>query len=963
MRNFSVIRAIDRSTGSLIRRTAFGLGLLAIAGLTLTAQTPAPGAPASGAPQPQGGGRQGAAAPGGFVQDLTGADFSPRPPIKARTPQEQAGTFILPAGYRMELVAADPDINNPAVIEWDGNGRMYVSEFRSYMLDADATAEHEPTSRISRWESTKGDGTYDKHTVFVDHVLFPRMILPLDNNCILTNPTHSDDVIKYCDTNDDGVADKREIFYSGVGVGRDGNVEHEQSGFIWGLDNWIYSTYNSFRFRWTPGGILREPTAPNGASWGLTQDNDGKMWFINAGAERGPVNFQFPIQYGALTMEDGFEAGFDTVWPAPSIADMQGGMRRVRQPIGALNHVTATAGAEMVRSDRYPEDMRGDLLFSEPVGRLVRRAKVVKTDGLTQLRNAYPGSEFVLGTDPLFRPVNLKIGPDGAVYIADMYHGIIQEAQWTPRGSYLRAKIDQYQLDKITSYGRIWRLRFDGTAAIPAIGNNPARPAVAAIPLDPVQPRMLNETAAQLVAHLEHPNGWWRDTAQRLLVLKHDQSVVPALQKMMLGSSNLSARFHAMWTLEGLGALDAGRVREAMKDASPRMRVQAIRASETLYKAGDRTFAADYTAALKDSDVDVAIQAMLTSNTLKVPGAAAGIQATMTANKARGVQEIGKYLLTPAPATAASSGRFTPEQQQLLERGQTIYAELCFTCHSEDGRGAPMAGAPAGTLLAPSLAGSPRVQGHRDFVIKTLLHGLTGPLAGRTYPQVMIPMGAQNDEWVAAIGSYIRNSFGNTGTLIAPADVARVRAATKDRKTFWTAEEIDRTLPVLVPAHASWKLTASHNAAEARNGVSLSGWSSMEPQRPGMWFEAELPEPVTLTEVQFDAAAGGRLGGGGGGGRAGRGRGNAQGAPGAPGAAADPAPAPPPPPLGFARAYELQVSTDGKAWKTVATGTGGPLTVAAFAPTPARFIRINQTGTGESPWVIQNLRLYETRGR
>ena len=281
------------------------------------------------------------------------------------------------------------------------------------------------------------------------------------------------------------------------------------------------------------------------------------MWFINAGGERGPVNFQFPIQYGALSLEDGFEPGFDTVWPAPGIADMQGGMRRVRQPLGALNHFTATAGAQIVRSDRYPQDMRGDLLFAEPVGRLIRRARIVKTDGLTQLRNAYPGSEFVLGTDPLFRPVNLKLGPDGAIYIADMYHGIIQEAQWTPRGSYLRAKIEQYQLDKITEYGRVWRLRFDGTAAIPAFANTPAQPAVAGIPLDNTQPRMLNETPAQLVRHLDHPNGWWRDTAQRLLVLKQDRSVVPALQQLAVTASTLEGRFHALWTLEGLRALDA----------------------------------------------------------------------------------------------------------------------------------------------------------------------------------------------------------------------------------------------------------------------------------------------------------------------------------------------------------------------------------------------------------------------
>src|SRR6476469_6064882 len=165
----------------------------------------------------------------------------------------------------------------------------------------------------------------------------------------------------------------------------------------------------------------------------LTADDDGKMWFINAGGERGPVNFQFPIQYGSLTLDDGFEPGFDTVWPAPGISDMQGGMRRVRQPLGALNHFTATAGADIIR---------GELLFTEPVGRLIRRAKIVKTDGLTQLRNAYPGSEFVLGTDPLFRPVNIRTGPDGTLYVADLYHGIVQEAQFLGGPtSYIRQKI------------------------------------------------------------------------------------------------------------------------------------------------------------------------------------------------------------------------------------------------------------------------------------------------------------------------------------------------------------------------------------------------------------------------------------------------------------------------------------------------------------------------------------------
>ena len=105
------------------------------------------------------------------------------------------------------------------------------------------------------------------------------------------------------------MAEKKELFFSGAG--RRGNLEHQQSGFVWGLDNWIYSTYNAFRIRWTPNGILKEPTGPNYGQWGLTQDDNGKMWFVDAGGERGPMNFQVPIVYGAFSVADQFEPGFE----------------------------------------------------------------------------------------------------------------------------------------------------------------------------------------------------------------------------------------------------------------------------------------------------------------------------------------------------------------------------------------------------------------------------------------------------------------------------------------------------------------------------------------------------------------------------------------------------------------------------------------------------------------------------
>src|SRR6185503_13609302 len=153
-------------------------------------------------------------------------------------------------------------------------------------------------------------------------------------------------------------------------------------------------------------------------------------------------------------------------------------------------------GPAIFRGTALPADMKGNLLFTEPVGRLIRRAAIDNIEGLTQLRNVYPGAEFMTSTDQLFRPVNISNAPDGTVYIADMYHGIIQELQWSGPGSYLRAKIEQYQLDKAASHGRIWRLRYDGRPAVPTSETNIGQTAIPPIEPDFTQPRMYSESAA-----------------------------------------------------------------------------------------------------------------------------------------------------------------------------------------------------------------------------------------------------------------------------------------------------------------------------------------------------------------------------------------------------------------------------------------------------------------------------------
>jgi F5/8 type C domain len=249
---------------------------------------------------------------------------------------------------------------------------------------------------------------------------------------------------------------------------------------------------------------------------------------------------------------------------------------------------------------------------------------------------------------------------------------------------------------------------------------------------------------------------------------------------------------------------------------------------------------------------------------------------------------------------------------------------------------------------APALAGSPRVNGHRDYIVKTILHGLTGPVDNRTYTDVMMPMGVQNDDWIAAIASFVRRSFGNTGGLVTPADVARVRAATADRKTMWTVPELMASLPSALFTDG-WKVTASHHADAANDALTLTTWNAGAPQQAGMWFQVELPKPQAITEIQFESPApGGRAG-----------------APGT-GAAVTSGGAPIAGPGGFPRGYKVDVSSDGTKWMSVGEGAGkSGTTTITFPPTQAKFVRISLTqSVADAPaWSMQSLRAHSVRSR
>jgi mono/diheme cytochrome c family protein/glucose/arabinose dehydrogenase len=828
------------------------------------------------------------------------------PPVLS--PAEEAKTFQLPPGYHMELVLSEPEIEEPVVTVFDGNGRMYVGEMRTYMQDIDATGEMNPINRVSRHESTRGDGVYDKHTVFVDHILPPREILPLLDR-VLINETNTSDIYAYYDTKGVGVADKKELFYKGGPRG--GNIEHQPSGLVWGLDNWIYQAVSDLRLRYT-GGVLQEGHTPsNGGQWGLAQDDYGKMWVTNAGSEHGPLKYQTPIIYGGFDLPNDRSPDFQEVWPLVGLADVQGGTGRFRAEDGTLNHITSSAGITVYRGDRLPADLEGDVLFDEPVGRLIRRAKVENKDGLTYLRNAYDKSEFIRSTDPYFRPVNITTGPDGCLYITDMYRGIIQQAAWVNEGSYLRKVVKKYGFQNVTDHGRIWRLVHDGYTPGPA-------------------PHMLDETPAQLVTHLDHPNGWWRDQAQMLLVLHGDKSVVAALETMARSDKSPLGQIHAIWTLEGLGSLDASLVRAKLKDKVPQVRIAAMRASESLVLKGDSSLNADLRAMVRDPDPNVVLQTLLTSKLLNWPDYRKFVQLNLASSSADGVKEIGAQMLNEGHGIDEKN--FSKTDVVELHKGEKIYQELCYACHGYDGNGMPMTGAAPGATQAPPLAHAKEVTQYRDTIVHILLNGLSGPVGGKQYVAQMVPMDTNPDKWIAEVSSYVRNSFGNHGGMIRPEDIARLRPGAKLRGKPWTIDELRSTYPPTVPNAGDWKLTASVNSKDARlcaDGDLNTRWTSGSQIAPGMWVQVELPQETSIGGVLLDCTGS---------------------------------------PSDYARAYKIELSNDGRTWgKPVAQGKGTPgVMQITFSGATAKFLRITQTGAlapAHGPfWSIHELELLKPGG-
>ncbi len=482
----------------------------------------------------------------------------PEKPVPFLNGEETIKTIKVPDGFHLELVAEEPMVQQPIYMQFDGDGRMWVVEMRGFMPNPEGKGEKQPIGRISILEDTDGDGKMDKSTVFLDGLVLPRAMGLVNGGALIAEPPN----LTFYKMGPDGKGVPQEVLATDYGI--TGNPEHQPNGLMRAIDNWIYNANYDKRFRFAEGKWISDPIAEMG-QYGISQDNYGRLFHNNnSDALRASLTPPFYVDRNSHFQATGANVEItesQQVWPAHPTTVNRGYEKSEMYPDGRLKLVTAACGPVIYRGDAFPAEFDGNAFICEPSANLVKREILVESAGAIVGTNAYKNAEFLTSTDERFRPVSLGNGPDGCLYNDDMHHGLLQHAVYLT--TYARDKYIQKQLDQHLLTGRIYRVVPDGMKRPPMPKLNSAKP-------------------AELVAALENPNGWWRDTAQRLLIEQASEKAVPPLRKMATSSANPLARLHARWTLEGMHRIDTFLVAKYLGDSDPKNRAAAIRLAEPM---------------------------------------------------------------------------------------------------------------------------------------------------------------------------------------------------------------------------------------------------------------------------------------------------------------------------------------------------------------------------------------------
>jgi len=507
---------------------------------------------------------------------VTPTEELPDPAI-ARSPEEAIKTITTAPGYQLELVAAEPLVQDPIIAEFDGDGRLWVLEMRGFAYHENMENSWEPTSELVILEDTDNDTVFDKRTVFMNELILPRSFKILDNNCALVGAPPN--LFHACDTDGDLQADTREIIEDTFS--EEGVLEHGANGLYWGIDNTINVSEHNWHLKISEDGFYTSPIHNRG-QWLITQDDAGRI-YRNVNSNPLHVDYISPDYYARnfnlirttgnyYNLIDQSEA---EIWPIRPTPGLNRAYRaQATREDGSASYYGGTSSPMIFRGDRLPEEIQGEPLVVDSPTNLIHLLKLTD-DGAGNLYadDFYDRGEIIASTDERFRPVQMVPSWDGTFYVIDMYRGVSQDYPY--QTSYLKNYIEEHGLADHRGLGRVYRVVHSDYE------------------LDSEKPSMSDDTPLELVGHLTHPNGWWRDTAQQLLVQRADEEAVPALRDLVLNSDNEKARLHALWTLDGMetmgveGAVNANMVQTALDDSWWAIRASGVRLAEPWLQEGD----------------------------------------------------------------------------------------------------------------------------------------------------------------------------------------------------------------------------------------------------------------------------------------------------------------------------------------------------------------------------------------
>ena len=590
---------------------------------------------------------------------LSGAHAEIKPAAdapKPMTPEQSAATVRMPKGFRLELVASEPLVQDPSCIAFDEWGRLFVCELHGYNIEGhldvtelNKSGKLDTKVRRLRWEfiggkvaneakklqhgtvkmlrDTNGDGLMDKAEVWAEGLPPSYGVIAARGGIIVVA---APDIVFLADRDGDGKVDVRETLFTGF---KKREMERGINNPHWGLDGWIYVGAGGHGgtirgphlkeivklqhadFRIKADGSALEPVNGRVSTFGLPMNDLGDRFPCDGTR---PAIYALPLPYHMLARNPFVTTPKTNYWAANYIRGYRLSkphpwrVRRRADPAWikfygnretVSSNFSGGCGAEIYRDTQFPKKYRGNYFYCEPSLNIIHRCVLTRdgNGGYTARRAPEEQqSEFLAATDQWFRPINLRVGPDGSMYIVDMSREIIEDYSAIPR--FLQ---QQYGLNKGGDRGRIWRLVHEQ-----AVKREPAN--------------MTKLSTAELVRATGHASVWRRYTAQRLLVERGDKSAAAGLASQVSTGKSPQGRLQALYTLAGLKQLGLAEVQQALADSDYGVRSHALRmAAEMLDKNG--TLLAQVTKMTSEQDPRVRLELALALGESNDPRAAAAL--------------------------------------------------------------------------------------------------------------------------------------------------------------------------------------------------------------------------------------------------------------------------------------------------------------------------------------------------